>query len=176
MRDVLFDPGSPASGAARPDVTMVVFTDYQCGICKRTDGAIYRRLAEDGRLRVIWKDWPIRGPLSEHAARVALAAARQGRYDEIHAALMAARGTLTPERVDAIAVEAGCDPARLAEDLADPASGIDAQIGRHQLQAFGLGLQGTPAYLVGPYLIQGGLDDDALRRAVDRARRAGPPR
>ena len=75
VREVLFDPGSPATGAARPEVTMVVFTDYQCGICKATDGAIFRLLAEDRGLRVIWKDWPIRGPVSDHAAQVALAAA-----------------------------------------------------------------------------------------------------
>lgn len=176
VRGVLEDPGSPVSGAERPEVTVVVFTDYQCGVCKRTDGALFRLLAEDPGVRVIWKDWPIRGPVSDYAARVALAAARQARYAPVHAALMAARGTLTPERVDAIAAEAGCDPARLAVDLREHAATIDAQLGRHRLQAFGLGLEGTPGYLVGPYLIEGGLDHGPLKRAVYRARRAGPPR
>ena len=175
VREVLFDPGSPAAGAVRPDVTVVVFTDYLCGICKRTDPALFRLLGEEPGLRVIWKDWPIRGPVSDYAARVALGAARQGRYAEVHAALMAARGTLSPQRVDAIAAEAGCDPARLAADLREHAAAIDAQLGRHRLQAFGLGLEGTPAYLVGPFLIEGGLDHGPLRRAVYRARRAGPP-
>ena len=53
------------------------------------------------------------------------------------------------------------------------ASQIEAQIGRHGSQAFGLGLQGTPAYLIGPYLVQGGLDDLPLAAAVRRARRSG---
>jgi len=173
---VLNDPGAPASGAARPDVVVVIFTDYQCAVCKGTDPALGRLLARDPGVRVIWKDWPIRGPASDFAARVALAAHRQGRYVQVHDALMAARGQLTPERITDIAHRAGADPARLAADLQNDARAIDEQLGRHRLQAFSLGLQGTPAYLVGPYLIQGGLDDRALAAAVRKARRAGPPK
>lgn len=167
---VLADPGSPAYGAARPQVTVVVFTDYQCPICKATDPALDRLLAADPTVRVVWKDWPIRGPQSDLAARTALAAHAQGRYREVHSALMAARGPLGPERIAAIARAAGADPDRAA------AREIDAQLARHAAQAFGLGLQGTPAYLVGPYLLEGGLDDRRLRHAVEKARKAGPPK
>lgn len=173
---VLRDPGSPASGAAAPEVTVVVFTDYQCPICKSTDPALGRLLDADPTVRVIWKDWPIRGPMSDYAARTALAAAWQGRYREVHAALMAARGALDPARIDAIAASAGADPARLAADRTAHARDIDAQLSAHALQAFGLGLRGTPSYLVGPYRLEGGLDDRRLRHAVEKARRAGPPR
>lgn len=171
VEGVLTDPGSPADGAAQPEVTVVVFTDYQCAICKITDPALTRLLAADPTVRVIWKDWPIRGPASNLAARVALAAHREGRYAQVHTALMAANGQLTPERIDAIAREAGANP-ELAKRHARE---IDAQLARHSLQAFGLGLAGTPTYLVGPYLLEGGLDDYALEQAVARARRAGPP-
>lgn len=172
---VLDDPGSPAVGAAAPDVTVVVFTDYRCPICQRTEPALERLLANDPKVRVIWKDWPIRGPASDLAARTALAAHRQGRYAAVHAALMAARGELTPARVADIAAQAGADPVRLTATLRDDARAIEAQLAGHRTQAFALGLQGTPAYLVGPYLIQGGLGDRALAAAVRRARRAGPP-
>ena len=175
VKTVLTDPGSPRAGAARPDVTIVIFTDYQCPICKATDPALARRLAADPKVAVIYKDWPIRGPLSELAARTALAAAYQGRYVQVHDALMAARGTLNPPRIADIAAGAGIDPVRLAADLSAPARAIDAQIGRHRMQAFSLGLQGTPGYLVGPYLLNEGLDDRRLAHAVDRARKAGPP-
>lgn len=176
VASVLDDPGSPATGAVYPHVTIVVFTDYQCAICKRTEPAIQRLLTRDATVQVIWKDWPIRGPASEDAARVALAAHRQGLYAPVHAALMRATGALSPERVRAIAARAGADPVQLEEDLQAHTGDIDAQLGRHRLQAFSLGLQGTPAYLVGPYLIQGGLDDGDLETAVAKARRAGPPR
>jgi len=173
---VLTDRGSPAAGAATPDVTVVVFTDVQCPVCKTTDPALTRLLAVDPNVRVVWKDWPIRGPMSDLAARTALAGHRQGLYAPVHDALMAARGQLTPARIEDIAVRAGVDRAQLTADLRDHAREIDAQLSDHKLQAFSLGLQGTPAYLVGPYLIQGGLDDRALAGAVARARRAGPPR
>jgi protein-disulfide isomerase len=166
---VLGDAGSPASGAAQPQVTIVVFTDYQCPVCKATEPALHRLLAADPTVRVVWKDWPIRGPLSHLAARTALAAHRQGRYEVVHTALMDARGPLTGPRIAAIARSAGADPTLAG----DPA--VAAQLQRHASQAFGLGLSGTPAYLVGPYLLEGGLDDRRLRHAVDRARRAGPP-
>jgi protein-disulfide isomerase len=172
VESVLSDPGSPAIGAARPQVTIVVFTDYECPICKATDPALARLVAADPTVRVVWKDWPIRGPLSDYAARVALAAHRQGRYAAVHAALMDARGALDAERIDAIARAAGADPDLAARHARE----IDAQLGRHTTQAFGLGLAGTPAYLVGPYLLEGGLDDRRLRRAVEKARRAGPPK
>jgi protein-disulfide isomerase len=172
---VLTDPGSPRAGAAAPDVTVVVFTDYQCPICKADDPALARLLAADPRVRVIYKDWPIRGPLSDLAARTALAAERQGRYRPVHTALMSVRGPLSPERIAAVAASAGADPARLAADQRAHAREIDAQLARHRLQAFSLGLSGTPAYLVGPYLIEGGLDDRRLAHAVKQARRAGPP-
>jgi len=84
---------------------------------------------------------------------------------------MAANGQLTPERIDAIAREAGANPELARRHVRE----IDAQLARHSLQAFGLGLAGTPTYLVGPYLLEGGLDDHALEQAVARARRAGPP-
>src|SRR5690348_16723281 len=65
---VLNDAGSPRSGAqASADVTVVVFTDYQCPICKATDPALARAQAADPFLRVIYKDWPIRGALSDLA-------------------------------------------------------------------------------------------------------------
>jgi protein-disulfide isomerase len=170
VRAVLGDRGSPSVGADAPDVTVVVFTDYQCAVCKLTDPALSRLVASDPGVRVIYKDWPVRGPASDAAARHALAADRQGRYLALHRAFMALKGPLDPIRFEAIVAGAGLDRARLDADLQAHGEAIDAQLRGHALQAFSLGLQGTPAYLVGPYLIQGGLDDGALARAVRRAR------
>jgi protein-disulfide isomerase len=169
---VLSDPGSPRVGPSDADVTIVVFTDYRCGICQATDPALGRLLARDAGVRIIFKDWAIRGPDSTVAAHAALAADRQGRYRALHEALMASRGPLNAPRIDQIASGAGLDVARLRGDQITYAAEIEAQLGRHSLQAFGLGLSGTPAYLVGPYLIEGGLDDRQLAAAVRRARRA----
>jgi protein-disulfide isomerase len=152
-------------------VTVVVFTDYQCPICRATDPALERLIRSDPKGRVLFKDWPVLGPPSRLAARYALAARRQGRYLDLHRALMETRLPLTPDNLQRLAAGAGLDGPRLAADLARDGAVIDAQLDRQAYQAWTLGLAGTPDYLVGTDLYQGGLDDRALTRAVARARR-----
>ena len=72
VQAVLEDPGSPRAGAANPDVTIVVFTDYQCSVCKATAPALQQLLADDKKVQVIFKDWPILGEASTIAAHAAL--------------------------------------------------------------------------------------------------------
>lgn len=170
VRQMLDDPGSPRIGSATASVTVVIFTDYQCPVCRRTDAALGRLMAQDSQVAVIYKDWPILGEASRAAAEVALAAARQGRSAEVHVALMASRGTLSADRIRGAAVSAGVDWSRLEADRRRAAAQIEGQLGRHSLQAFALGLEGTPAYLVGRQLVRGGLDDGALRLLVKIAR------
>lgn len=176
VQAVLSDSGSPSVGADNPDVTIVVFTDYQCPICRATDPALERLLATDSKVRVIFKDWPIFGARSKAAARAALAAGRQGRYLAMHRALMASRGALDAAQIERVAIGAGVDWPRASADMGADSARLDAQLGQQAVQAWSLGLRGTPAYLVGPYLIEGGLDDRQLARAVGRARKSGPPR
>jgi protein-disulfide isomerase len=171
---VLTDPASPRAGATAPDVTVVVFTDYQCPICKATDPPLENLIARDPRVRVIFKDWPIFGVASQAAARAALAADQQGKYLVFHRALMAARGRLDDAQIRRIAIASGVDWTRLSQVEASQAAELDRQLERHATQAWSLGLQGTPAYLVGPYLIEGGLDERHLAQAVRRARAAPP--
>lgn len=174
VRAVLNDLGSPQVGATDADVTIVVFTDYQCPICKITDPALERLIATDPKVRVIFKDWPIFGEQSKAAARAVLAADRQGKYLAFHHGLMAARVRLEPDQIQRIAVAAGVDWPRLQRDEAVSRPQLDRQLGKHATQAWTLGLEGTPAYLVGPYLFEGGLDERHLAQAVRRARKAGP--
>ena len=176
VESVLRDAGTPRAGAADANVVIVVFTDYRCPICRRTDGALERLLDSDPGVRVHFKDWPILGEASRLGARAALAAERQGKYLPMHRALMNDPAPLTVERLSQIARRAGVDADRLTRDMAEHASDIDEQLNRHAAQAFALGLKGTPAYLIGPHLIQGGLDDRSLAREVAKARKAGPPK
>jgi protein-disulfide isomerase len=176
VKNILNDAGSPRIGPEAAEVTVVVFTDYQCPICKRTDGALERSAAADPGLRVIYKDWPILGAASTLAARAALAAARQGQYLALHRGLMANRTKLDAEQIRRIAVEARLDWPRLVADQEIHAAAIETQLGRHAIQALSLGLEGTPGYLVGAQLLKGGLSDRDLARAVAAARKAGPPR
>ena len=79
-----FHPMSPVSGNPKGDVTLVEFFDYQCGYCKQSLKPVRDLLETDRQLRVVWKEFPILGPVSRFAARVAMASKKQGRYLEFH--------------------------------------------------------------------------------------------
>ena len=74
MRAVLRDRTYPSQEAPDSTLTLIVFTDYRCPACRRADPEMEAAIAKDGHVRVIYRDWPIFGPLSEHAARIAIAA------------------------------------------------------------------------------------------------------
>lgn len=158
------------AGDAKGDVTLVMFTDYNCGYCRSSAPDIDRLLAEDPRLRIVWRELPILGPASEQAARAALAAAKQDRYLAFHRAMFAG-GRPDDRRIDAVARGAGMDPARLAADRrsAPVAAELDANI----RLAARLGVTGTPAFVVGDRMLSGAVGHAALAEAIAAARKAG---
>lgn len=170
-REALFnDPAAPFKGAARPTATIVEFFDYRCPYCKRMNPVIGDLVRADRGLRVVLLDIPILGPNSVTAARAALAAQRQGRYVEMHDALMRLRGEPTEAAIMQIAADLRLDAERLRRDMADPAIGqrIDANLRLAQA----LGIQGTPAYVVGGEILPGAVGPEQLREAIARARQA----
>jgi protein-disulfide isomerase len=170
-RDALVnDASAPFKGAARPTATIVEFFDYRCPYCKRMNPVIAELVRADPGLRVVLKDIPILGPASVTAARAALAAHRQGRYGAMHDALMALRGEPTEAEIMRLAAGIGLDAERLRRDMADPAIAqrLDANIRLAQA----LGIQGTPAYVVGNELLPGAVGPEQLREAIARARQA----
>lgn len=175
-RAVFADREAPRIAPANADLTMAVFTDYQCPACRRSNAVMQEVLAEDKRVRVIFKDWPIFGRASEEAARVAIAADMQGIYVKVHDGLMRRKGALDPAALRAVVEEAGGSWPRLVDDLGRNRARIDEQIARNAEQAFSLGLGGTPGYLIGPVLVRGGLDKRGFRAALGKARSANPDR
>ncbi len=169
-QDILRDAGAPHADTPDATLTMVVFTDYQCPACRTAHPAMTAAVAADGHVRVVWRDWPIFGPLSERAARVAIAADRQGIYPAVHDALMTAPPPLDDAALRRAVAEAGGDWRRLAIDLRDHDGAITAQLVRNQRDARRLGLPGTPSYLIGGRLVTGAIDAAAFRAAFAEAR------
>ena len=167
---ILNDPGSPSQAPKNADVTIVEFSDYQCGPCKEGEADFERAVAKDGRVRVIYMDWAALGPRSKAAAEIALAADRQGRYLAVHQALLRSRERMSPGMLQRVATAAGVDWPRLAEDLRRDRTAIDAQLSRHAFEAWSLGLQGPPGYVVGPFLVRGRLSEHALKALIHEAR------
>ena len=164
-------PMSPVSGNANGDVTVVEFFDYQCGYCKRALKTMKALLETDRRVRVVWKEFPILGPVSGIAARAAMASERQGKYLPFHVALMAAPEKLTEERVFEIAAKTGLDLGRLRRDMGDPA--IDGYLAETRKLAREIGIRGTPAFVIGGKLVRGAIDGARMKKLVAEARSGG---
>ena len=170
------DKVAPMVTPKKYDLTIVEYTDYQCPFCKAAHPAIKKLLANDKKVRVIYRDWPIFGPQSVAAARVAIASKYQGKHTQMHDALMKAPRPLSDKSIRAAGVTAGVDWGRLQADMKKNAAEIDALLERNNEQAESLGLQGTPAFIIGSYLHEGGLDYVSLKDSVHEARtKPAPP-
>ncbi|UCH73227.1 MAG: DsbA family protein [Rhodospirillales bacterium] len=164
-------PMTPVSGNAKGDVTLVEFFDYNCGYCKRVFSYIPGLIKEDPNLRVVWKEFPILGPVSRYAATAAMAADRQGKYSEFHNAVMGGGRLVSQDQVLAIAERIGLDMERLRQDMADPA--IEAYLDETIELAGALGINGTPGFVVGGQVIAGAVSKEAMLQAIDLARKNG---
>jgi protein-disulfide isomerase len=158
------------AGAAAPDVTLVMFTDYSCGYCRASVADVDRLLAEDPKLRVVWREVPVLGPNSETAARIALAAARagEGKYLALHRKIFAG-GVPSAGKLTAAAKAVGLDADALA--ASGKADAISAEIRANIEMADRIGVSGTPAFVVGRQFLSGYVGYDALKAAIAEARK-----
>ena len=164
------DRSSPTDGNPVADLTLIVFTDYRCPGCRAAFPAMERAVTKDRKVRVVYKDWPIFGEASERAAEVALASDFQKIYPLVHARLMT--GRTDSDIALKVAVErSGGDWRKLQYDLASNRGQIIAELEHNRMQAFGLGLGGTPGYLIGPILVRGALNETEFTRVFKRARK-----
>jgi protein-disulfide isomerase len=124
-------------------------------------------LDEDRALRVVFKELPVLGPDSVRAARAALASRRQDGYVPFHFALMTT-DDLSLEGIRAAAEALGLDPDRLEADMAAPE--VIAAIEANYALANALGIEGTPAFVIGDQLIPGAVDKARLEQLIDQAR------
>lgn len=154
------------------DVTVVEFLDYRCGFCKRAHPAVKEALETDGNFRLIVKEYPILGPDSEAAGRMAMAAYRidPSLYPQLNDELMAFRGELTETMAYRIADQLGYDVAEL-KALAS-SSEIEAEIEKTYRLAEALGVRGTPTFIVGDRIVRGALPAGDLVAEIQAAREA----
>ncbi len=161
------DENTPIAGNPEGDVTVVEFFDYRCAYCKRVGPAVQALMKSDENVRVAFKEWPILGLESVYAARASLASRNQGFYPAFHEALMTA-SEITEASVIAIAGEIGIDTDRLVADMQAPEIDSHLQLANQLTQA--LGINGTPAFVVGSQLIPGAVSLAQLQQAVKQAR------
>ena len=165
-------PGAVA-GNPKGDVTLVEFFDFRCPYCRRSHAVMKELIASDPNLKVVYRDLPILDqqgaePLSRRAALMALAAARQGRYLEMHDAIFSVEGRVTQEKLVAAARKAGVNEKRLATDMNDRS--LEQELNKNLQLGGTLGLSGTPTYIIGDQIISGAVSIDDLRDAIAKTR------
>ncbi|MEM8744648.1 MAG: DsbA family protein [Pseudomonadota bacterium] len=168
-RDLLEnDPNAPVLGNPDGDVTVVEFFDYNCPYCRRVKPHIEALLDEDPNVKLVYREWPILGDGSVFAARAALAAREQGKYEEFHWALMGLQGRAEEASVIQVAQEIGLDIAQLRRDMQAPE--IDAHIAASMEMSRLLGFNGTPSFVIGDALVPGVIEADQMIRLTQEAR------
>ena len=166
-------PETPSAGSKDGDVTIIEFLDYNCPFCKKTAPELQKLIDADPGVRILYKEWPIFGAVSEYAARSALAANWQGRFLAAHNALISAPRNLDEtSQVDAILKGAGVNLKRLADDSKLHSADIDANLARNAAEAHALGLRGTPGFLIGRQLVPSSLTLQQLQQLTASARAA----
>lgn len=165
-RAAIVEPfGSAFAGNPKGDVTVVEYYDYNCGYCRASLPTIARLIESDAGIRVVFRELPVLSEESRTAARLSLAAAEQGRFTAFNAALYAG-GRVSPATMAAAAARAGVDTARAAQGNAR----YEAEIARNLQVAAGLGVTGTPSWVVGDRVLVGAQPLEKLREAIALAR------
>jgi protein-disulfide isomerase len=167
-KELVEDPDAPVVGNPAGDVTLVEFFDYRCPYCRQVEPFLQKLVQSDPGVRIVQKEFPILGPASVYAARVALAAHRQGKHKQFHEALMARRSNLDEATILTVAQEVGLDIGRIKVDMNDPK--VESEIKRNQEIAKALRLSGTPAFIIGTEVVPGATDFETLKSMVDDAR------
>lgn len=149
-------------GNPNGDVVIVEFLDYGCGHCRRSVSDVERLVAGDPNVKVVFRPFPILGPLSLDAARLSLAAARAGKFPQVHTELFGGPG-LDAKRISTAGRNAHV---KMPKDLAT----LDHEIRNNKALAQQIGITGTPAFVVGGKFISGAVGYDELKKQIDEAR------
>jgi protein-disulfide isomerase len=161
------NPADPAIGNPQARVSIVEFYDTRCPYCREMRSELTALAQQDPNVRVVFKDIPILGPNSVIEARALLAAQRQGGYAAMQAAIMSDDEPPTDAELRATATRLGMDANRLIRDMNDPA--ISARLAANTALAQSLGINGTPAFVIGNQLVPGAISLDDLQKLVDQA-------
>jgi protein-disulfide isomerase len=158
----------PRDFVANPDgkITVVEFFDYRCGYCKLAAPEVLKIIAENPDVRFVFKELPIFGAESDLAAQIMLSPQAKPKTLALYGAFMGEKA-LDEAAIDRHLRAAGVDPA--AAKAAGESAAIKQQIADSHALAGAIGIEGTPAFIVGDRLIPGA-DLEALRAAIANAK------
>lgn len=169
------DSHDPIAGNPKGTITVVEFFDYQCGHCTVMAPIIANIIRSNSDVKIVFKEFPVRGPMSLVAARAALAANKQGLYYPFNHALLTSHQGLSEEMIFSTAKQVGLNVDRLKKDMSSAA--VTNQIKATFRLADDLGLNGTPAFFIGKTnatdsrnveYVMGEMSRSELQKSIDR--------
>lgn len=161
-----------ALGVVDAPVVMIEYADFQCGFCAQfaaeTKPELIERFVDEGHLRIEWRDFPLKGEDSTVAAHAGYAAAQQDRFWQFHDGLYAFGEDFSEDDLVEVAAEAGVDDAeQFQADM--ESSQADAAVQIDYGEASGIGITGTPAFLVNGRPIMGAQPTETFVELVEDA-------
>jgi protein-disulfide isomerase len=166
LLDSVNNPGIFQSNA---DITIYEFFDYNCGYCKSVVKTILDVISEDKKINFVFVEFPILSKESYTAALAAIAAEKQGLYTDFHLSLMKIRGKINEDIIFKTAKNTGLDINKLKTDMKD--SEIENKLKQNRKIAKSLGLNGTPAFIIGNIIYPGALEKNSLKRIIKQFRK-----
>ncbi|MCC7305516.1 MAG: thioredoxin domain-containing protein [Alphaproteobacteria bacterium] len=159
----------PSAGNPEGDVTVIEFFDYHCGYCKKAYEDIQTILKSDKNVRFVFRELPILSPASQTAAEWSLAAHKQGKYFEFHAALMNHQGMIDESLLEKTGKDLGLDVGKLKQDAGSEE--IKQAVANDRSTAQEIGIMGTPGFIINGKLKRGYLGEEGLKSAIAEARK-----
>lgn len=159
----------PVDGNPTGTLDVIEFFDYRCGHCRHVFGGIHEAVKKDGAVRFVYKEFPI-FPGDPLMSKAALAAHRQGKYQDLHKAFMASSGELGEDEILTIAEKVGLNVDQLKKDMHDPE--IEKQIAANKALGRKLNIEGTPAFIIGETVVPGALETEEFINAFQKERQA----
>lgn len=169
IEDMFHDPAAPVLGNAQGDVTIVEFFDYRCPYCRMMAPRLITLLGKDRGLRLVMKEYAVLSHESIIAAKVALVAARHGLYAPFHAAMYALTGPFDEQKVMQVAQSVQLPVEVARQEMDDPA--ITAELRRNLAIGRILGINGTPAFVIGSGILPGAVSLSDLENVIAAQRR-----
>ena len=172
--DALFnDAASWVGGNPEGDITLVEFTDYRCGYCRKAHDEVAELIKSDGNIRFVVKEFPILGEASIASSRFAIAVRQIGgdaAYKAAHDALISLRGEPTPDTLGRLATDLGLDAAAVLAAMDSP--DVSAVIAANHDLGNRMQISGTPTFVIDGTMVRGYVPLDGMREIV-RAQREG---
>ncbi|MFB9221854.1 DsbA family protein [Paracoccus cavernae] len=164
------DPNAPVLGNPDGNITLTEFFDYNCPYCRLMVRDVHGLILEDKELRIVFREWAVFGEGSIFAAQASLASLDQGKYWQMHSALMAIKGRAEEASVLAAAETVGLDMAKLRRDM--ESDRVFQHMSTSGELADHMALMGTPTFIAGNEGLFGKQSPKDLRDLVARGRKA----